>query len=164
MCSCSPKRHLDSVVCCSVYKRIPGSLLYFWVSCSVALWCNEPPGRPSDYGVFRGAERLMICLSRSTGLKGSGIQGAWFGPIALGSSGFPSAVAVWKGTLQVTLHKADLLGGLQTVRSSEEQPSQKGSGYRHTRSLKITKYIRQKINVLNKERILKHARVKRQVT
>lgn len=65
---------------------------------------------------------MVICPSRLEGVWNSGDGGLGL-PWSLES---PAASVVSEGLLPIALHAAELMGGLQTVMSSEDQPSWSG--------------------------------------
>jgi hypothetical protein len=107
--------------CCPPGSCSSGRPSYCRVSCPA---CSKTPARPSDFGVFTRAYKLVICHSRRQCWKKECISGKerWVSN-QLGFSGIPSAVVVFQGPWLVVLSTARLLGGLQTVGSSEEQKS-----------------------------------------
>jgi hypothetical protein len=89
----------------------------------VSLGCLRSPGRPSDCGVFRGADMLlMICPGRRSRLerRWSSSRGNESG-VPWAPWDVPPAVVIWEGPLPVALGAAGLLRGFQSVGSSEGQ-------------------------------------------
>lgn len=93
----------------------PGSFCLEPACCACGPGCSRSPGRPSEHGVFRGAERLIICPGRRCrpegrwrSSRGDRSQVHWAPRV-------PAADIISKGPLLMPC----ILGDLQTVGSSE---------------------------------------------